>query len=75
MNDLKICVVGLGYVGLPLAVAFAEKFHVTGFDINISRIQELNNNIDKTLEVEEKLLEKIILEEKKIIRKLNTKEK
>ncbi len=59
MNDLKICVVGLGYVGLPLAVAFAEKFHVTGFDINISRVQELNNNIDKTLEVEEKLLEKI----------------
>ena len=59
MNDLKICVVGLGYVGLPLAVAFAEKFHVTGFDINTSRIQELNNNIDKTLEVDEKLLEKI----------------
>jgi UDP-N-acetyl-D-glucosamine/UDP-N-acetyl-D-galactosamine dehydrogenase len=59
MNDLKICVVGLGYVGLPLAVAFAEKFHVTGFDINISRIQDLTNNIDKTLEVDEKLLEKI----------------
>lgn len=59
MNDLKICVVGLGYVGLPLAVAFAEKFHVTGFDINSSRIQELNNNIDKTLEVDEKLLQKV----------------
>jgi len=59
MNDLKICVVGLGYVGLPLAVAFAEKFHVTGFDINISRIQDLTNNIDKTLEVDEKSLEKI----------------
>ena len=48
--------VGLGYVGLPLAVAFAEKFPVIGFDINQSRIDELEKGNDRTLEVEEELL-------------------
>lgn len=47
-----ISVIGLGYVGLPLAVAFAEKFSVIGFDINAQRIQDLKNNIDKTGEIE-----------------------
>ena len=51
MND-KICIVGLGYVGLPLAVAFAHKYDVVGFDINQSRIAELNNGYDSTLELE-----------------------
>jgi UDP-N-acetyl-D-galactosamine dehydrogenase len=55
-NDKKICIVGLGYVGLPLAVAFANKFKVIGFDIKNERIQELENGYDKTLEVEESLL-------------------
>jgi UDP-N-acetyl-D-galactosamine dehydrogenase len=56
MNNDKICLVGLGYVGLPLAVAFAEKFKVIGFDISLSRIQELNNGHDRTLEIEDDLL-------------------
>ncbi len=47
----KIAVIGLGYVGLPLAVEFAKKFEVTGFDTNSSRIQELENGHDSTLEI------------------------
>jgi len=47
----KICIVGLGYVGLPLAHAFASKYDVVGLDINQERIDELNNGIDRTLEL------------------------
>ena len=47
----KIGIVGLGYVGLPLAVAFAEKFQVVGLDINSVRIRELENGHDRTLEI------------------------
>ena len=47
----KICVIGLGYVGLPLAHAFSEKYEVVGFDINQSRIDELNSGFDRTLEL------------------------
>jgi len=46
-----LAIIGLGYVGLPLAVAFAEKHPVLGFDINQARITELRNGVDKTLEV------------------------
>lgn len=49
---MKICVVGLGYVGLPLAAAFAEKYKVIGFDINQTRINELIQGHDRTLELE-----------------------
>lgn len=49
----KICVVGLGYVGLPLAHAFSEKYEVVGFDINKARIEELNSGFDRTLELNE----------------------
>ena len=56
MNNKKICMVGLGYVGLPLAVAFAEKFQVIGFDISSTRIQELEGGHDITLEIEDDLL-------------------
>ena len=52
MKKPKIAVVGLGYVGLPLAVAFAKHFPVIGFDINPSRIEELKQGIDRTNEVE-----------------------
>ncbi|NVJ47212.1 MAG: nucleotide sugar dehydrogenase [Cytophagia bacterium] len=55
MTD-KIAIIGLGYVGLPLAVAFAEKYEVIGFDINESRVKELNQGHDHTLEVEDDLL-------------------
>ncbi len=47
----KICVIGLGYVGLPLAHAFSEKYDVVGYDINTSRVDELNSGIDRTLEL------------------------
>lgn len=49
-KNIKICIVGLGYVGLPLAVAFGKKQSVNGFDINKKRIRELKNNIDITEE-------------------------
>lgn len=49
--DKKICVIGLGYVGLPLAHAFSEKYQVVGFDINQQRIEELNNGFDRTEEL------------------------
>ena len=52
----NICILGLGYVGLPLAVAFAEKYHVFGFDISSTRIEELNDGHDITLEIEDNLL-------------------
>jgi UDP-N-acetyl-D-galactosamine dehydrogenase len=52
----KIAIIGLGYVGLPLAVAFSKKFEVTGFDINQERIQQLKNGHDHTLEIEDHLL-------------------
>lgn len=50
MNDIRIAVVGLGYVGLPLAVEFGKKLPVVGFDINRERIKELESGIDHTLE-------------------------
>lgn len=50
LSDTKIAVVGLGYVGLPLAVEFGKRRPVVGFDTNISRIEELKNYQDKTLE-------------------------
>jgi UDP-N-acetyl-D-glucosamine/UDP-N-acetyl-D-galactosamine dehydrogenase len=51
-NSTHIAVIGLGYVGLPLAVEFGEKYITTGFDINQHRINELKNGVDKTLEVD-----------------------
>ena len=56
MSNHKIAIIGLGYVGLPLAVEFAKKYKVLGFDINQSRIKELNNYSDNTLEVSETAL-------------------
>lgn len=55
-----IAIIGLGYVGLPLAVAFAEKYHVIGFDINDQRIAELNNGEDHTLEVSSEHLKTVL---------------
>ena len=56
----KIAVIGLGYVGLPLAVAFAEKYKVVGFDINNNRVNELNSGHDETLEISESLLKSVL---------------
>jgi UDP-N-acetyl-D-galactosamine dehydrogenase len=51
LQNKKLCIIGLGYVGLPLAVEFGKIYDVTGFDINKKRIEELNNYVDHTLEV------------------------
>lgn len=56
LKDLKIGIIGLGYVGLPLAVEFGKKFPVLGFDINQSRVVALENGHDSTLEVSDQEL-------------------
>lgn len=58
--NIKIAIIGLGYVGLPLARLFATKFPVIGFDINQTRIAELNSGQDLTLEVEEDILKAVL---------------
>ncbi len=50
-ENIKIAIIGLGYVGLPLAVEFGKKYSVLGFDINQTRIDELNNGYDRTQEM------------------------
>ncbi len=52
MREKKLCIIGLGYVGLPLAVEFGKKFDTIGFDINKERIEELKKGYDRTLEVD-----------------------
>jgi len=56
-NKINIGVIGLGYVGLPLAVEFGKKFKTVGFDINTPRVEELKKGVDSTLEVEPSELE------------------
>ncbi|MDO7171379.1 nucleotide sugar dehydrogenase [Mariniflexile sp. AS56] len=60
MKNIKIAVIGLGYVGLPLARLFATKYSVVGFDINQKRINELQSGKDATLEVEESVLQSVL---------------
>ena len=60
MKKDKITIIGLGYVGLPLARLFATKYAVVGFDINKTRVEELQAGIDKTLEVEQNLLQEVL---------------
>ncbi|MFV8227165.1 nucleotide sugar dehydrogenase, partial [Christiangramia aquimixticola] len=60
IQDSKIAVIGLGYVGLPLAVEFAKKFPVIGFDIDKKRVGELLKGNDHTLEVEDDLLKSVL---------------
>lgn len=61
MTDKKIAVIGLGYVGLPLARLFATKYPVIGFDINQKRVGELREGKDSTLEVENDVLKSVLL--------------
>lgn len=61
MIDKKIAVIGLGYVGLPLAAAFADKYKVTGFDINSKRVAKLKKGVDDTLEVSEDQLKSVLV--------------
>lgn len=60
MNSIKIAVIGLGYVGLPLARLFATKYPTIGFDINETRIKELQAGRDNTLEVEDDILQAVL---------------
>lgn len=60
---MKIAVIGLGYVGLPLARLFATKYDVVGFDINKKRVAELNDGLDATLEISETLLKSVLKSE------------
>jgi len=59
-DNIRIAVVGLGYVGLPLAVEFAKKYNVVGFDINSARIHDLINQKDATGEVDINLLNQVL---------------
>ena len=62
IENKKIAIIGLGYVGLPLAVAFSNKYQVLGFDIDSSRIEELNSGIDSTLEISNEELKYALLD-------------
>ncbi len=63
MTDIKICVIGLGYVGLPLARLFSTRYKTVGFDMNQCRVDALMNGHDGTLEVDDELLRKAIRED------------
>ncbi|MGB0896972.1 MAG: NAD(P)-binding domain-containing protein, partial [Flavobacteriaceae bacterium] len=57
---MKIAVIGLGYVGLPLAVEFSKKYKTLGFDINQNRVDELSSGHDSTLEVADDKLQEVL---------------
>ena len=62
MKKDKIAIIGLGYVGLPLARLFATKYSVVGFDINKSRVAEIMSGIDSTLEVDNETLQSVLVQ-------------
>ncbi|MCH8568821.1 MAG: nucleotide sugar dehydrogenase [Balneolales bacterium] len=64
VKDSKIAIIGLGYVGLPLAVEFAKKLPTVGFDINKKRVEELNAGHDRTLEVTDEELKSVLVASK-----------
>lgn len=57
MKQIKICAIGLGYVGLPLARLFSTKYETIGFDMNQKRVDALMEGHDATLEVSDELLQ------------------
>ena len=59
-KDIRIAVIGLGYVGLPLARLFSTKYKTIGFDLNQARVAKLMNGHDDTLEVSDELLRQAI---------------
>ncbi|MEB2779621.1 nucleotide sugar dehydrogenase [Algoriphagus sp. C2-6-M1] len=63
LKDAKIAIIGLGYVGLPLAVEFAKKYPTVGFDIDTKRIDEINAGKDNTLEVDDDLLQYVLVKD------------
>jgi UDP-N-acetyl-D-galactosamine dehydrogenase len=64
ISNVKIGIIGLGYVGLPLAVEFSKKYQVIGFDINSIRVNEINSGIDSTMEISNSDLNNVIKHDK-----------
>ena len=62
MKNVRIGIIGLGYVGLPLACLFSSKYPVIGYDINTERINDLRGGNDYTLEVKQEALKAILIE-------------
>ena len=60
MKEIKIAIIGLGYVGMPLGAALSAKFEVRGFDLNSTRINELQSGFDRTLELDENQMKKVL---------------
>lgn len=60
MKNMKIAVIGLGYVGMPLAVEFSKKYPVVGFDINEARVKELQGGSDRTREIDSSSLKEVL---------------
>ena len=69
-KEKKIAVIGLGYVGLPLAVEFAKKYKTIGFDINRSRVKALKKGEDHTLEVASNDLKAVLINDTEALLKL-----
>ena len=68
-STTRIVVIGLGYVGLPLAVALARHFEVWGLDINTGRIAELQNGHDRTGEIDDARVERMVLDDQAAVRR------
>ena len=62
MNKYKIAIIGLGYVGIPLARLLATKYPVVGYDINFERVKDLKSGFDSTLELDEKTLNSVLVD-------------
>jgi UDP-N-acetyl-D-glucosamine/UDP-N-acetyl-D-galactosamine dehydrogenase len=71
MYSIRIAVIGLGYVGLPLARLFATKYPVVGFDINQKRVNEINQGFDHTLEVDENILGAVLVSKNHVLMETN----
>jgi len=70
LTEIKVAVIGLGYVGLPLAVEFSKKVSVVGFDISQTRVSELSRGVDNTLEVSSQELESSSLQYSSLVEDL-----
>ncbi|MCH7401719.1 nucleotide sugar dehydrogenase [Belliella kenyensis] len=65
LSESTIAIIGLGYVGLPLAVAFAEKYRTIGYDIDSKRVRSLQDGHDKTMEVTDEELQRVLVHDSK----------
>jgi len=71
MIPVRIAIIGLGYVGLPLARLFATKYPVVGFDLNQQRVDDINRGIDQTLEIESDILKGVLVSSNPVTLKTN----